>query len=382
MTTLLRHCRLISPDFDTPASLLLAGDKIERIVMPGETEPNADRVCEMNGKYVLPGFIDIHCHGRENADFSDATPEAVAAIGRGKLAEGVTGFLCTTLTISYDDIAKVCEYAESYRRNNRDGARLFGMHLEGPFIAPAGAGAQNPDFLRNPDIEAVKKWHALCPVRKVSFSPELPGSIQFIRQLRALGIMPSGAHSMAEYDIFEACRAAGMKHLTHFCNVMTPLHHLKFGFVGGGLRAGDVCVEIICDGVHLCDEMIDLIFRLKGPERVMMITDAMRAAGMPDGHYSLGGLPVSVNKGKATLDNGRVAGSTGLFDAGFRRVLRVTSLPPKEAVKCTAWNQAQSLNLGNFGRLEPGYAADLAVMNSEWQVLETWIAGERRWTRP
>lgn len=382
MKTLLSNCRLVTPDFDLTASLLLDDGKVDRIVFPGEEPPAADKVYDLTGKSVLPGFIDIHCHGRGNMDFSDATPEAFHAIGCGKLSEGVTGFLATTLTLSEEDISRTCRCAEDYRRNNTDGARLLGVHLEGPFIAPEGAGAQNPEFLRNPDIELVKKWNDICPVRKVSFSPELPGALEFIRGLHKLGIMPSGAHSLAEYSLFEPARAAGMKHLTHFCNVLTPMHHLKFGFVGGGLRSGDVFVETICDGVHLCDEMIDIIFRLKGPERVMIITDAMRAAGMPDGQYSLGGLPVFVKNGRATLENGRVAGSTGLYDDGFRRVLRTTGLPPKEAVKSTSWNQAQSLNLGKRGRLEPGYEADLVIMDSEWKVLETWIAGKPRWVRP
>jgi len=381
MRTLLRNGRLVSPDRDHAGSILLDDDKIERIFLASEELPPADREIDLAGKTVLPGFIDIHSHGRSGADFCDGTPEAFETIGNGKLSEGVTSFLATTLTISVDDITKTCQSAENYRKNNRTGARLLGMHLEGPFIAPAGAGAQNPDFLLNPDIKLVKKWDAVCPVKKVSFSPELPGSLEFIRALKEIGIMPSGAHSMAEYETFELARAAGMKHLTHFCNVLTPLHHLKFGFVGGGLRSGDVFVEIICDGVHLCNEMIDLILKVKGSERVMIITDAMRAAGMPDDTYDLGGLPVQVRNGKATLSSGRVAGSTGLFDSGFRKVLEVSGLPPREAVKCTSWNQAQSLNLGKRGRLEPGFEADLVVMDSGWRVMETWVGGTPRWKK-
>lgn len=382
MRTLLRNGRLVSPDRDHAGSILLDNERIERIFLRGEELPRAELEIDLDGRTVLPGFIDIHSHGRGGADFCDGTPDAFEMIGNGKLSEGVTSFLATTLTVSADDITKTCRCAENYRRNDRAGARLLGMHLEGPFIAPAGAGAQNPDFLLDPDIELVKKWDAVCPVKKVSFSPELPGNMDFIRGLRDLGIMPSGAHSTAEYEIFERARAAGMKHLTHFCNVLTPLHHLKFGFVGGGLRSGDVFVEIICDGVHLCDEMIDLILKVKGSERVMIITDAMRAAGMPDGEYGLGGLPVQVRNGKATLPNGRVAGSTGLFDGGFRKVLEVSGLPPREAVKCTSWNQALSLNLGRLGRLEPGYGADLVLMDSGWNVLETWVDGVPRWKKP
>ena len=271
--------------------------------------------------------------------------------------------------------------AEEYRTENRTGARLLGMHLEGPFFSPDGAGAQNPAFLRDPDIALVDEWNAVCPVKKVSFSPELPGSAAFTRELAKRGIMPSGAHSLAGYEVFEEMRMAGMKHLTHFCNVLTPLHHLKFGFVGGGLLAKDVFVEIITDGVHLCNEMIELILSVKGCEKVMMITDSMRAAGMPDGDYSLGGLPVIVKNGRATLPSGRVAGSTLLYHNGVKRLLEVTHLPPKELIKCTSWNQARSLNLEGYGRLEPGYHADLVVLDAQWNPLETWVGGMPRWRR-
>lgn len=138
-------------------------------------------------------------------------------------------------------------------------------------------------------------------------------------------------------------------------------------------------MEIITDGIHLCNEMIDLILAVKGSERVMMITDAMRAAGMPDGDYSLGGLPVIVKNGRATIPSGRVAGSTLLYHNGVKRMLDVTHLPPKEIIKCTSWNQAHSLGLEGYGRLEPGYHADLAILDSGWNPLETWIGGVPRW---
>ena len=382
MTTLLKNCRLISPDIDLDgASLLLSGDRVERIVSPGAELPDAGQVLDMSGKIVAPGYLDIHCHGRGGADFSDGDMASFETIGNGKLADGVTGFLATTLSVSLDDITKTCRTAEEYRTKNKTGARLLGMHLEGPFFSPEGAGAQNPAFLRNPDIALVDQWNAICPVKKVSFSPELPGSAEFTRELVKRSIMPSGAHSLAPYETFEEMRLAGMKHLTHFCNVLTPLHHLKFGFVGGGLRAKDVYVEIITDGVHLCDEMIDLILMVKGCEKVMMITDSMRAAGMPDGDYSLGGLPVIVKNGRATIPSGRVAGSTLLYHNGVKHMLEVTHLPPKEIIKCTSWNQARSLGLTGYGRLDPGYHADLVVLDTQWNPLETWVGGVPRWRR-
>ena len=188
--------------------------------------------------------------------------------------------------------------------------------------------------------------------------------------------MPSGGHSSADYECFEANRAAGRKHLTHFCNVMTPVHHLQFGMVGGGLMDEDVYVEIICDGVHLCDQMIRLIARMKGSERIMLITDAMRASAMPDGDYSLGGLPVIVKNGKAVLrENGRVAGSTLRYFQGFQRFVRLTGMPLSEAIRVTSWNQAESLNIPLRGKLESGFFGDIVLMDRLLNPIRTLVGG-------
>ena len=216
-------------------------------------------------------------------------------------------------------------------------------------------------------------------MKKVSFSPELPGGEEFTRELSEMGIMPSGGHTEADYACYERCREAGMKHLTHFCNVMTPLHHLRFGMVGGGLLDDDVYVEMICDGIHLCDQMIQLIARVKGPQRMMLITDSMRAAAMPDGDYSLGGLPVVVKDGCARLTTGQVAGSTLRYFNGLKRLVRLTGLPLCEAIRATSLNQAESLHLGRRGRLEKDYVADVVLLDENLDVRMTICSGDIRW---
>lgn len=378
MSTLLTNCHVVSPDVDLPgASLLLADGRVQTVIHPGEPLPVADEVHDVGGKLVLPGFLDIHCHGRGGADFCDGTRAAFDTIGQGKLAEGVTGFLATTLTVGIDQLEATFAAAAEYQRQPT-GAKLLGIHLEGPFINPACAGAQNPAFLRLPDLALVDRLHAICPIRKLSFSPELPGGLDFIRGLVERGIMPSGAHSAADYGQFLAARAAGMRHLTHFCNVMTPLHHLRFGMVGGGLRFPDMLVEIITDGIHLVPEMIEIIFALKPCDSIMLITDAMRGAAMPDGDYDLGGLPVKVVGGKAQLHDGTIAGSTLQLHQGLRRVRDLTGLPLQELVKTTGWNQARSLGFPGLGRTEAGAAADLVVLDDAMQPIQVWLDGSRR----
>lgn len=378
MRTLIRNCRIVSPGSDiSTGDVLLENDRI--VAVGTASEPHADKVIDGQGLIAVPGFIDIHSHGRSNHDFCDGTQEAFAAIGRGKLQDGVTGFLATGLSVSEDDLRNLCRQAEWYKKNVPDGSSLLGIHLEGPFFNQACAGAQNPAFLQNPRIGLVEELDAISPVKKVSFSPELPGGLEFTRQLAERGIMPSGGHSEADYECFEAARQAGMRHLTHFCNVMTPLHHLRFGMVGGGLMADDVYVEMICDGVHLCDQMIRLIARLKGPERMMLITDAMCASAMPDGDYSLGGLPVVVKDGCARLTTGQVAGSTLRYQNGLKRLVRLTGLPLSEAVRCTSLNQAESLGLGKRGRIEKDFIADLVLLDRNLDVRMTLVNGIVRW---
>ena len=353
----------------------VVGVRVEdgRIVAVGrDVRPAAgDRIVDAAGLTLLPGFVDIHSHGRSGCDFCDATDAAFETIGRDKLKDGVTGFLATGLTRPEEELAELCRCAERYKARG-EGATCLGVHLEGPFFNAEMAGAQNPAYLMRPDAALVKRLHAISPVRKVSLAPELEGAEACIRELAAAGIVASGGHSAADYATFERARLAGMTHLTHFCNAMIPIHHLRPSMVTGGLLADDVFVEIITDGVHLSDPMIQLIARAKGPDRVMVITDAMCAAGCPDGIYSLGGLRVNVANGRATLADvpydpkavvSNVAGSVALFCDCFRRFVRVTGWPLEEAVKAAGYNQCRSLGIMDRGEIAPGQIADLVLLD-------------------
>ena len=380
MKTLFVNAHVISPDVDcADTAVLLDGARIAALFNPGDALPAADQVIDLAGHYLLPGFFDIHTHGCDGHDFCDGTPAAVRGIARHKLSQGVTSFLGTTLTLPEEELARSLQAAKDYMSADPDGAVIPAIHLEGPFFAAEGAGAQNPAYLQAPDIALVRRLHALYPVAKLSYSLELDPQCSFVRDLVELGVMPSCAHSLASYELFKQSCFLGLKHMTHFCNVMTPLHHLKFGLVGGGLLHRDVFVELICDGVHLCPEMIQLLFMVKGCDQIMLITDSMRAAGMPDGDYSLGGLPVVVSNGCARLKTGQVAGSTLLFHEGLKRVRALTGLPLSQLVKTCAWNQARSLNITGIGKIAPGFHADLAVLDHDLNPAQTWVGGTLRW---
>lgn len=402
MSLLIENVKVITPGkADLVSGFIRCADtRITEVGSMGTDPTDTVERFDATGLIALPGFIDIHSHGRSGADFCDATDAAFDKIGHDKLADGVTGFLATGLTRPEEDLAELCRCAERYKSrfssalnhqpsaSNLQLSTCLGVHLEGPFFNHEMAGAQNPAFLKNPDAAFVKRLHAISPVKKVSLAPELEGAEDCIRELAAAGIISSGGHSMADYACFERARAAGMTHLTHFCNAMVPIHHLRPSMVTGGLLADDVYVELITDGVHLSDPMIDLIARAKGPEKVMVITDAMCAAGCPDGLYELGGLPVRVADGCARLANvpndpnklvSNVAGSVALYYKCFQRLVRVTGWSLSEASRATSLNQCLSLRIPDRGRLEPGYIADIVLVNEDLVPQATIVSGRLAW---
>ncbi len=383
MGTFIKDAHVVTPGCDLGVAGVRVQDGTIAAVGPGVRAEPGDEVVDAQGLVLLPGFVDIHSHGRCGCDFCDATDKAFDAIGKGKLKDGVTSFLATGLTRPEEDLAELCRAAERYKVRG-EGATCLGVHLEGPFFNPSMAGAQNPAYLKKPDASFVKRLNAISPVKKVSLAPELDGAEECIRELVASGIVVSGGHSAADYATFERARMAGMTHLTHFCNAMMPIHHLRPTMVTGGLLADDVFVEIITDGVHLSDPMIKLIAKAKGPDRVMIVTDAMCAAGEPDGMYSLGGLRVKVEKGRATLADvpydpkalvSNVAGSVALFPECFRRLVHVTGWPLHEAVKSAGYNQLRSLGILDRGEIATGQIADLVLVDSDLVPRRVFVGG-------
>ncbi|OPZ64781.1 MAG: N-acetylglucosamine-6-phosphate deacetylase [bacterium ADurb.Bin478] len=228
-------------------------------------------------------------------------------------------------------------------------------------------------------MEEVRALHAIMPVCIVSLAIETDGAIEMIRELNKMGIIPSAAHSDATHEQFKAAKAAGLRHLTHFCNQMSALHHREIGLVGSGFMDDDVLLEMICDKIHLCPPMIELIFKIKAAEQLALVTDSVVASWMGDGAYLLGGLNIEVKNGIARqVANGALAGSTLRLNQALKNVHEVTGLPLSTLVKTTSWNQAQSLGLKNLGKIEPGFAADLVILNSDFVPVEVFVDGQPR----
>jgi N-acetylglucosamine-6-phosphate deacetylase len=379
MRSLIANARVVSPDIDLRgAAVLIENDRISAVISAGDSLPQADHVIDAGGRLLMPGFIDIHSHGADGHDVCDNTPESIRHIARRKLREGVTTWLPTTLTQPQAKLEEIAAKCAGYM-GNPEFCRAPGLHVEGPFINRRNAGAQNPEFVRPPDFNELKRIHDIAPALIVSLAPDLDGASEVITRAAAIGITSSAAHTSATAAQIAAAKQAGLRHLTHFCNAMTPLHHREIGVVGAGLLDDSLMIELICDGIHLCPDMLRLVFKLVPIDRLMMITDSMAASWIGEGEVMLGGLPVLVGNGRAVLrEGGALAGSALLYNEGVRNVAEITGLPLHQIVKATSWNQALSLGLDGFGKIEPGYFADIAILDDSYRVWKTIVGGSVR----
>ena len=379
-TGLIINATVVSPGFEQANATIEIRDNKIFAVHHGMTDSaSSDWVYDAQGAYVVPGFIDIHTHGALGYDVTDTDePGAIEKIAQAKLAEGCTQFCPTTLTLSEAHLAASLRTVEKY--DNRY-CKVCGVHLEGPYLNCSCLGAQNPAYVRSPDIEEVKRLNAISRVTHVSYAVEMETGEPFAAQLLEQWIIPSCGHSKATYGQFAAGYQKGLKHLTHFCNQMSPLHHRDIGMVGAGLLLPDVRIEMICDKVHLCPEMIALVFEKKPVDAILLITDSMRASHLPDGPSSIGGLEVVVKNGEARLaSNGALAGSMLRMNHALKNVFEITKRPLCDLIQTTSYNQAVELGIGNrYGRIEAGYVADLTVLDVKtFDVKTVFVEGEKR----
>ena len=381
MKTVIVNAHVISPGVDLPcAAVEIADGRIVKVVQMARPGKN-DWVFDAKGAYVVPGFIDVHLHGACGHDVCDATPEAIEKIAEAKLAEGCTSFLPTTLTVGHGNLVAAAKAVAAYRKNPTF-AKVIGIHLEGPFINVKCCGAQNPKFVRKPDMKEVLAIDRISPVKQVSFAPEQPGGAAFAAACLKRGIVPSCGHTGATMAEFMPAYKKGLRHLTHFCNQMTKLHHREIGMVGAGFLLEDLNTEVICDRIHLCDDMLKLIFTRRNLAHVQMITDSLRCSHCKDGYaFEMGGLKVQLKGGEARLvEGGNLAGSTLWMNQGLKNLRDVTGLPLKDLVRVTSWNQAIEQGLGEtLGKVEKGFIADLAVLDPKsFKVKAVFLDGKRR----
>ncbi|MBR7180300.1 MAG: N-acetylglucosamine-6-phosphate deacetylase [Kiritimatiellae bacterium] len=381
--TLIVNAHVISPGVDIEnATVSIENGRISKVSKGEVSRKGAGTVVDAGGKYLMPGFIDVHTHGAATFDFCDADPQAIFEFAKAKLAEGVTTFLPTTLTVSHEELLASARNLKAYADAGMPYAKTPGIHLEGPFINVKCCGAQNPAFVRKPDIKEVREIARTYPVKLVSYAVETEGGAAFAAQCFKAGIVPSVGHTAAKMKDLAAAYKKGLRHMTHFCNQMTPLHHREIGMVGAGFLVEDLNTEVICDKIHLCPDMLRLVFTRRSLEHIQIITDSLRCSHCKDGYsFTMGGLEVRLENGEARLvKGGNLAGSTLWMGNGLKNVHEVTGIALKDLVRTTSWNQAIELGWGaELGKIEKGFAADLVIIDKKtWKPAAVFIDGEQR----
>lgn len=371
-----RNFNMILRDRILPGSLEVIEGKITRFNPPIRPD---DTIVEGHGRYLSPGFIDVHIHGAGKADTMDATIEALETISRAIVVHGTTSFLPTTMTMSLPDIHRAVN-AVAKAQGQVTGAQIQGIHLEGPFISSKAIGAQNPAHVTAPSIgkfqEMVGDHEDL--IRTITLAPELPGAEELIAYLREHGIHVSLGHTTATFAQAREGILWGATHGTHLFNAMTPFTHREPGVVGA-LFDSTLTTEIIADGIHVSYPALRAALSIIGADRMLLISDAMMACGMPDGTYELGGQKVHSIEGAVRLDSGALAGSVLTLDAAVRNVYQNTDLPLHEIVKMASYNGARFIGIDrNTGAIARGLDADLLILDEHLHVEAVYVKGMRK----
>ena len=325
-------------------------------------------VVDAAGCYAIPGLTDLHFHGCVGEDFSDGSPEGLEKIAGYQLSRGVTQFCPAGMTLAREQLLKICRVAAAHKQTVTHGADLVGVNLEGPFLSYAKRGAQNAEWLQTPNLpqleELVEASGGL--VKLVSVAPEVEGALEFIPGASKLAHV-SVAHTTANYDTALAAFQAGADHVTHLYNAMPPFAHRDPGVVGAAADSG-ADVELICDGIHIHPAVVRATFKLFGADRVILISDTMRAAGMPDGDYTLGGQAVKVTGKLATLEDGTIAGSVTDLMSCMKTAVSF-GIPLHDAVRAAAVNPARVLGIDKqAGTLDVGKAANIVLLDENLDV--------------
>lgn len=379
--------RIITPSRILPQGTLLITGGTITAVAEGDLDVTADIEIDAEGKYISPGFIDIHIHGGGGSDFMDDGVDAFLKIAETHAAYGTTAMCPTTLTSETEGLLRTLDHYEAADKRNAKGAQFIGMHLEGPYFAMNQRGAQDPRYIRDPDPE---EYEAILrhsrSIRRWSAAPELKGAIPFGRYLRSLGILPAVAHTDAIYEEVLEAYENGYTLLTHFYSAMsgvTRRNAFRYaGVIESGYLIDGMDVEVIADGVHLPPPLLKLVYKIKGPDRIALITDAMRAAGMPEGESVLGsihnGIKVIVEDGVAKLpDRSAFAGSVATADRLVRTMVKMADVPLQEAVRMISATPARIMGVGDRkGSLLERKDADVVIFDDDINVSHTIVKGK------
>jgi N-acetylglucosamine-6-phosphate deacetylase len=383
----------------TGARVVLPGQVIERgavliedghiaAVLPVAAADKSQQVeqIDLAGLKLFPGFIDVHIHGAVGVDTMVATAADLGRVSQFLATRGVTGWLPTLVPASHDEyelainaIAEAMRAQQDEERLGSRGARILGVHYEGPFVNATQCGALHKQFFRSfsgpADLDDLATLDAERGIHLITLAPEIDGGIELVRELRSRGWIVSLGHTRASIEQLDRAAAAGARHMTHFMNAMAPLHHRAPGPVGWGLMRDDVTCDIIADGVHLDRDMLRLLLKLKGADRLSLISDAVAAAGMGDGAYEIWGERITVKDGRTSNVHGTIAGSVITMPDAARMMLSVGA-SESEVARMAATNPARLLGIDqDYGSIEVGKRADLVAVDSDGEVALTVVGG-------
>lgn len=358
--------KVILKDQVIDANVFVSGSKITEI---SKRQPEDETVIDAKGRYVSPGFIDVHSHGRGGSDTMYPSFDDINTITTASIKTGVTSILPTTMTMSVEDTyAAIKNVAENI--DKVDGSKILGVHMEGPFFNKKYKGAQPEEFMIEPTVE---NYHALTgeydwAVKKLSLAPEREGCIPLIEYLVKEGVTVSIGHTDATYDQAVAGINAGATSGTHTYNAMTPLTHRNPGVVGAIMSHDQVYAELILDGIHVSFPAAKVLLKAKGLDKVMLITDSIEASGLPDGQYKLGNQPVYVKDNAARLKDGTLAGSILALNDAVKNAYKNLDLTIYEAVNLASYNPAKNLNLIDLGEIAVNKTADIIMFDDDIRV--------------
>lgn len=367
--------RIVLPGAVATGKALLFSERIEGVVAPSQI--GGAEVIDAGGRYVSPGLIDMHIHGYLGEDASDGSEAGLLKMAEGIVKNGVTSWLPTTMTVSEQALRKAFALVRKLMDpgKNPRGARMLGVNAEGPFINPAKKGAQAGEHIKRADAAFVREYADV--IRVFTVAPEMPGNLECIREIaRDQGPLISMGHTAANYQQALAGIEAGVRHVTHLFNAMTPLQHRDPGVVGAALTDDRVSCELIADCFHVSPALFALVARQKG-DKLVLITDCTRAGGLADGEYTLGGQPIFVKGIECRLADGTIAGSVLKLNDAVRNVLRETGLPVHQVVAMASLNPARAIGVADKkGSLEAGKDADILIADDDFRVEKTFIGGK------
>lgn len=358
----------------TPDTVYICGEKIvsqEVYEKECSTASGNEIVTDAAGNYVIPGLTDIHFHGCMGSDCCDGTVEAFQTIARYELSQGITSITPATMTMSEEVLSQICRAAKTYCDTAEENAADFcGLYMEGPFINAAKKGAQNEKYITPADTAMLNRLQDLSGnmLRTVAIAPETAGAMDFIRENNSR-VNISIAHTAADYDTAKEAIACGASQLTHTYNAMPPFSHRAPGPIGAAADDEHCRAELICDGIHIHPAVVRTTFKMFGDDRIIFISDSMRAAGLADGQYDLGGQNVTVKGNLAVLEDGTIAGSvTNLMDC-VRTAIHDMGIPFASAVKCAAVNPAKAVGIYDaYGSLTPGKFANIVILDKNLDI--------------